>query len=576
MGRRPDHVTDLICLIAVAVLYAAILAANLFTSDLPTFSESEKRELAAFPSFSVASVADGSFFSGLSDYISDNFVGRDRMVRFSKRIESLTGLQSDLIVLKQENKSGEDADDVSSLLAQLTTAALPAATTSAPSAETTVPSALPAETEPPFPPETTAVSDSATPPETETEPPAETEPEPPADTEPEPPLYLKLTLSRYRITLLKGSSAKITATVDMSRDEEPEPCLWTLEDPDVAELRTTTSGINVVAKNVGQTALTCTLGGLSQTCTVIVTGLDTKQNDTKDYDFLTSGMFIWGDAAYLTAGYSEYGAESFLQVMQYYRQLFPETRVSVMPIPVSSIVVDDPRLITRLTDQADSLARMNALYEGSGVRFVNVADTFLEHRSEYLYLKTDHHWTALGAYYAYTVFAESVGLTPAPLTEFTRKVLRSEYHGSLTTLTQDERLLAFSDVLEAYVPNVPCTMTITRTDGSALTYTSTIVPSHSNYLSFIGGDNPFTIINCPDNPQDLSILVLKDSYGDAFVPYLTLHYGNIIVIDPRYCEADLSEQFADYGLDDILFINNTQSVNTSAWIRLYLALVGIE
>ena len=130
MGRRPDHVTDLLCLIAVAVLYAAILAANLFSSDRPTFSESEKRELASFPAFSVSSLADGSFFSGLSDYISDNFVGRDRMVRFSKRIETLVGIQSDLIVLKQENKSGED-DDVSALLAKLTTGPA-SATTAAP------------------------------------------------------------------------------------------------------------------------------------------------------------------------------------------------------------------------------------------------------------------------------------------------------------------------------------------------------------------------------------------------------------------------------------------------------------
>ncbi|MGM9624822.1 MAG: DHHW family protein [Eubacteriales bacterium] len=90
------------------------------------------------------------------------------------------------------------------------------------------------------------------------------------------------------------------------------------------------------------------------------------------------------------------------------------------------------------------------------------------------------------------------------------------------------------------------------------------------------GDNPYTVINVPDNPQDRNVLVLKDSFGNALVPYLCEHYGNIFVVDLRYLKENLYDLFKDAGLTDILFVNNVQAANTSAWYRMYLKAVGVE
>ena len=78
----------------------------------------------------------------------------------------------------------------------------------------------------------------------------------------------------------------------------------------------------------------------------------------------------------------------------------------------------------------------------------------------------------------------------------------------------------------------------------------------------------------PENPQDKSILVFKDSYGDAFVPFLTAHYGNIFVIDPRHISMNVLEKFGDYGLSDIVFLNNIQCANQVKWINYYLKAAG--
>jgi hypothetical protein len=78
----------------------------------------------------------------------------------------------------------------------------------------------------------------------------------------------------------------------------------------------------------------------------------------------------------------------------------------------------------------------------------------------------------------------------------------------------------------------------------------------------------------PENPQDKSVLIIKDSYADALTPFLTAHYGNIFVVDPRYVSINLLNKFGDYGLTDILFINNITCANQAKWANYYLGMVG--
>ncbi len=166
-----------------------------------------------------------------------------------------------------------------------------------------------------------------------------------------------------------------------------------------------------------------------------------------------------------------------------------------------------------------------------------------------------------------------MGLTPTPLSFFEFKVHQEEYHGSMDLYTNDTRVQSFKDSVEAFYPTKQNTMTLTDKNGKTWQYSSCI-NNNSGYLCFIGGDHPYTVINVPDNPQDKNILVLKDSFGNAFVPYLCEHYGNIIVVDVRWTNMNVYEQLKDYGLTDIVFINNIQAANSYAWSKMYMAAVG--
>ena len=210
---------------------------------------------------------------------------------------------------------------------------------------------------------------------------------------------------------------------------------------------------------------------------------------------------------------------------------------------------------------------------------VNFVDTYSElyaHRTEYLYFKTDHHWTARGAYYAYAAFAKSRGFTPTPLENFDYVLKNESYQGSMYQYTQDERVRGFYDDVEAFISRKPHTMTITTRQGTTETYNTSVVGFNNTYVAFIAGDNPYTVINVPDNPQNMNVLVLKDSFGNAFVPFLCEHYGNIIVVDTRYSSFNIYDQLSDYGITDVIFVNNVQAANSPAWSKLYLAAVGVN
>ncbi len=289
--------------------------------------------------------------------------------------------------------------------------------------------------------------------------------------------------------------------------------------------------------------------------------------------FLDTGFVLYNGAAYTQSYFSSANAIKYASVYKKYALLFPDTRINVIIAPLASITILDESVSKRMSDQGKVLDKMEAAIIGD-VNFVNLKNVYVEHAEEYLFFKSDHHWTQRGAYYAYFEFARSVGLTPTPIEEFEVTILKENFIGSMYGYTKDERVKYYYDTVEAYLPKKACTMTIYNKNGSTTVYDTCIVDSFKSYSSFIAGDHPYMVINVPENDQNKSILVIKDSYGNAFVPFLTEHYGNIIVVDPRHTNMNLYEKLGDYGLDDIVFLVNSSMGNTSAWHKYFAKLIN--
>ena len=212
---------------------------------------------------------------------------------------------------------------------------------------------------------------------------------------------------------------------------------------------------------------------------------------------------------------------------------------------------------------------------------VDAYSALREHADEYLFFRTDHHWTALGAYYAYTKYCETVGFEPVPLDKFETGTYEN-FLGSLYDYTeqypQSDALRNHPDTLTYYLPIVETHAKYysdtTLSDGVPISvvYTKVAENVSNKYLCFIGGDTPICIIETgvKDGPV---CMVLKESYGNAFVPFLTSHYSKIVVVDPREFnqEGKPSLNIQSFGaaqdVDDLVVINYPFMINNSWYIE---------
>jgi hypothetical protein len=194
----------------------------------------------------------------------------------------------------------------------------------------------------------------------------------------------------------------------------------------------------------------------------------------------------------------------------------------------------------------------------------------IAHNDEYLYYRADHHWTARGAYYAYVAFCKSKGILPTELSAYERL----QFDGFLGTLYADADQPAAMknnpDYVEAFVPMGTNKITVTEKNGNVTEYqvvnkkTDAWYPAAgAKYNCFIAGDNPISEIHNPDISDGSSIVIIKESYGNAFVPFLVDSYEYVYVIDYRYWSGDLANFVINNGIDDVLFLNVINVTSTA-------------
>jgi len=243
---------------------------------------------------------------------------------------------------------------------------------------------------------------------------------------------------------------------------------------------------------------------------------------------------------------------------------------------------------TGLHSQKDMISRCYADMDADILK-VDAYTALREHVNDYIYFRTDHHWTALGAYYAYTMFCKTAGFEAVPLEKF-QKGTYENFVGSMYTFTsgypQSETLKENPDTLDYYLPVVEthakyyADATLTNGVPISVVYTKLDDSVSNKYLCFIGGDNPVCVIDTA--AKGPVCIVLKESYGNAFVPFLTSHYSKIIVIDPREFNRDgkpsldLKTFAKEQGINDLIVINYPYMINSTGYIRWLNRLVGMD
>lgn len=204
------------------------------------------------------------------------------------------------------------------------------------------------------------------------------------------------------------------------------------------------------------------------------------------------------------------------------------------------------------------------------IKTVDAYKALESNKNEYIYFNTDHHWTSLGAYYAYKEFANVAGFKSKDIGEY-EKYTKKDFLGTLYTQTQDPNLRKNPDSVDYY--KIPYDYKVYRYEKENInkplktTLYADYASGTSAYSVFLHGDFPMIKVENKDVKNNKKIAVVKESYGNAFVPFLIPHYKEVFVIDLRDYEKGLEELVKENNIDEVLFINNVFAANTSSLVN---------
>ncbi|MBR4050101.1 MAG: hypothetical protein IKK09_06360 [Clostridia bacterium] len=283
-----------------------------------------------------------------------------------------------------------------------------------------------------------------------------------------------------------------------------------------------------------------------------------------------SSVIIVDNAAYEYYSFIRSTADGYAAtVSRAANTLKDKSRVFCMVIPTSIDIMldDDIRKNVSTTSQDDAI---NYIYSvmSPNVAKIKLYEPLRARRNEYIYFRTDHHWTALGAYYAYCEYAAAAGLEPAPLTAFEEKQFDNFVGAFYNDSGKDPALEKDPDTVYAYKPIGNIKLEYTDPKGNKTKWPViadvTDWSRGSKYNTFIGGDQPYVRIVNADITDGSSCLVIKESFGNAMVPFLTLNYSEVHVIDYRYWKGDINEFAKENGIDDVIFLNNISATRNKS------------
>ena len=198
----------------------------------------------------------------------------------------------------------------------------------------------------------------------------------------------------------------------------------------------------------------------------------------------------------------------------------------------------------------------------NGVKPVDVYNALKPHTAEAIYARTDHHWLPLGAYYAVEAFAKVADVSFASLSDYDTAT-KKDYVGSMYTYTESAVLLDNPEEFTYYIPKNKYKTTYYSTSFTDPTEGDLLMnlDGYDNsmyYLVFMGGDDKITHVET-DCKNGRTLVIFKDSYGNALVPCLTSSFENIYVCDMRYFELNAIDFCKQVGCTDLLFAMNTFS-----------------
>lgn len=214
-------------------------------------------------------------------------------------------------------------------------------------------------------------------------------------------------------------------------------------------------------------------------------------------------------------------------------------------LPIFAPVVDEIELYTNIKESLNKEINLISLFET------------LSHEHN-LYYKTDHHWTTKGSLKAYQKYCNEIGIKPLVDKDFTIEVVSDDFLG--TSYRKANFYLDKAEEIEKYILKNPVNLEVIydRIKTSDDLYNEKFLSKTDKYSYFLGGDHSLVEINT-DVKNNQSVLILKDSFANSMIPFLTSHYSNIYVVDMRYYNDNIINFIKVNEIEEVLMLYNVQT-----------------
>lgn len=192
---------------------------------------------------------------------------------------------------------------------------------------------------------------------------------------------------------------------------------------------------------------------------------------------------------------------------------------------------------------------------GDSVEWIDVSTELNKHKTEKIYYKTDHHWTTLGAFYAFQAAAPALGIEGDLSGKYVSYAVSDSFNGMLASKSGVN--LGEKEQIDIYVPTEEDTDLIVDyvDEGKRSTslYDSSKLKEKDQYTVFLGGNSSLLDIRTVSTSTK-RLLLVKDSFANSFIPFLTPYYREIVVVDPRYYSGTINDLMDSYRISEVLFL----------------------
>ena len=230
-------------------------------------------------------------------------------------------------------------------------------------------------------------------------------------------------------------------------------------------------------------------------------------------------------------------------------------------------------LLPKNAPTASEKSVIDYCYKNSGAKNIDMITPLQNHKNEYIFYRTDHHWTTLGAYYGYETMLTAMGHTPSPLSAFPAETVSKDFYG--TVYSKSGISWVQPDEIDVRTQQQPTTKIVNYSSGQPAEtpmYDKSYLDKKDKYAMFMGGNTPLEVVTT-GKTDGKKLLVLRDSYFDSVTPYLQNDFSELHIMDLRYyktqaMEQSISDYIKQHGIDEVLICYSvaTFGVDTNVFL----------